>query len=305
MKQIPAYTCFLLLICLGLQAQNLPTFNSKKVTLAVPAFLPGLMADSLNAVAKNDTLFYTLQGQVFARGFAVPVGNPYTTLSTPWQTIFTMADAYAKKNKQAIINLYEPSSKSKVQSLLQGSGGNDFLSSVSVAAKANLRILAGFVYKEGWLVFTKDDLYGLHENYIIKQGTKYKLSALDDSSPVGWNVALYFKFEPKLPLPIAAITLPDSVRIESDTAVINLTVPSPRNWVAVFYGNPGSNAALLVQDNDINDFDKRPGKMTLHLPGTRFLDKGNYTLYFVCLNYPVQRFSPNFLTQQNRQIIVK
>jgi len=302
MKHLLLYTCFLLFVCAHSYAQTLPRFSSGNVTIAIPSFMPGIIPDSVNAVAANDTLFYAMHGQVFKKGVKVAPGSA-VTLATPWQTIAAMAGAYSKKNKQQIINLYETGSKSKIQALLQGSNGANFLSIVSVAANANLRILAGFEYRNGWLVFTKDDLYGLHENYIVKQNGQYKLSALDDTSSISWNLGLFYKYEPRPLVQFTDIVMRDSL-LNTDSVTITLTAPIPRSWVAIFYDKPGGSVTSLVQDDALNDLDKRPQKMTIRVPGSAFIEKGSYTLYFVCLNYPVQRFSKNFKGQKTRQLVV-
>ncbi len=290
---------FFVLLTVSSVAQDMPPFNPQPFKLYVPAFLPGIMEDA-SATLRNDTLVYDLVGQVFPGGYKIIRSGGYASLLTPWHTIYAMTDAYAKRNKQGIINLYAAASKSKIQQIVNGPLAPKFFEVVSKAAP-KLKLLAGINYQQGFAIYTEDDEYGLHENYLIKEGTTYKLSALNDQSPTGWNIASYFKFKPAPLLPVRNISKPDSINIE-DSAIISFTVPENGRWAGISLGELGP-LLQLTQDNGLNDFDPSPGKVTVHLKGSMFFNPGTYEFYIYSLNFPVQRVSMNFIKPEGKQII--
>ena len=287
------------LLMLSSKAQELPPFNPQPFKLFVPAFLPGMMEDA-SATLRNDTLEYDLVGQVFPGGYKIVRTGGFASLLTPWHTIYAMTDSYAKRNKQAIINLYASGSKTKIQQVVNGPDAAKFFEVVSKAAP-RLRLLAGVNYQQGFAIYTEDDVYGLHENFLIKEGTTYKLSALKDESPTGWNLALYFRFKPAPLLPVQKVSKPDSINIE-DSAIVSFILPEPGRWAALSLGEPGP-LLMLTQDNGLNDFDPAPGKVTVHLKGNMFYTPGSYEFYIYSLNFPVQRVSMNFIKPDSRQRI--
>jgi hypothetical protein len=109
-------------------------------------------------------------------------------------------------------------------------------------------------------------------------------------------------------LPDDSTAQSDSAKLDIDSlmqtyyANIGVTLPEAGRWVSLFYNRPGSNAIVVAQDNGRNDFDNNAGKVILHLNGDIFPEKGNYTLYIIASNYPIQRFSQNFLTQKSIQL---
>lgn len=281
--------------------EKIPAYVNKKISLHIPAFLPGIMKDSF-AILKNDTLQYKLNGQIFKNGIKIILQGESHTLRTPWETLYAMIDAYTKKNKKRIIDLYSSNSKEKIKELLNGNRSNEFLDFVSRAAKANLKILGGIQYQNGFMIYSKDDLFGIHENYIIKETDKYKLSVFDDNASTSWNIALYFKFDPKPMIPLKNIQIPDSLKLD-DSVNIKINLPEPDRWVAIYFGSPGEPIKFLVQDNGINDFNLEKNVIDLHLKGATFFVKGNYTIYISSFNYPVQRISQNFFKEQSKYVI--
>ncbi len=281
----------LLLMALFASPQNIPTFNPQPFKLYIPAFLPGIMEDA-SAELRNDTMIYSLEGQVFKGGYKIAATSAPLPLINPWQTLYAMTDAYAKRNKQKIIDLYSPDSKAKIQNVVNGPNAAKFFEVVSKAAP-KLELLAGVNYQNGFAVYTQDDEYGLHENYMKKVGDAYRLSALSDKSPTGWNLALYFKFDPKPLLPVSNVSMPDSIKYD-DSTTIRLTVPVAGRWVGVSLGQPGL-LIMMAQDNGMNDFDPSPGRVAIHVKGNMFFNPGTYEFYIYSLNFPVQRVSMNFI----------
>ncbi|MCW3107852.1 MAG: hypothetical protein JWQ09_2358 [Segetibacter sp.] len=262
--------------------------------------MPGIVDDS--AFMNNDTLIYDTEGQIFSKGYKVSIDRTYPALSSPWQTIFTMAYMYARRDKNGIVNLYDNTTKDRVNYFLSTAGAKPFLDEVSRAAKANLVILAGFKYDNGYMIYSKDDEMGIHENFIVKQGNKYKLAAINDSVPLRWNVGMYFKFMPAPMFTVGDISLPDSLAYE-DSVKVSVAMPQPGRWLAVFTDKAGDAVPLLVQDNGINDLDAGAGKVTFFFHGGTFINRGRYTFYITSFNYPVLKVSKNFFIPQARHTI--
>ena len=229
MRNVFALLIGMLFVTLKVTPQNIPPFNPQPFKLHIPAFLPGIMEDA-SAELRNDTLIYNLVGQLFAGRYKIAATSAPLPLINPWQTLYAMTDAYAKRNKQKIIDLYSPNSKAKIQNIVNGPNAAKFFEVVSKAAP-NLELLAGVNYQNGFAVYTQDAEFGLHENYIKKVGNTYRLSALSDKSPTGWNLALYLKFDPKPLLPVSNVSLPDSINMV-DSAIVRLIVPEtgPLGW---------------------------------------------------------------------------
>lgn len=264
-------------------------FTLKDLKIEVPNFLPGIMEDA-TAITKNDTIHYHLQGQFFMNA---PLTIDNLPLPYPWKVINEMVDAYKQENKVKIEELYDGKSKQKITDLLNGNHSKEMMNYVQNAAVSNLRILAGVGYKNGLMVYTKDDTYGLHENFIVVENGKYKLSALEDSSALLWNIGLYCKFEPKA-MSAVDIKTPDSLNLNH---IIQLTfkMEDADMWVAVYTEEPGQPVQLLVQDNGINDLDPDPLKIKFNLAGRQFISKGEKTFYIGSSNYPIQKISTQIL----------
>jgi hypothetical protein len=296
----------LLLLCCNLtfsapflfSQHNIPVFNFHDTTLAIPMFLPGIMADSGDGVLlRSDTLLYGVNGQMFGKtGYKITSNKSTTSEASPWITIFEMANAYAKKNRAGIIALYSSDSKDKINELLASNQAHSILDVFSKAALSNLRLLGGFKYNEGIIAYTEDDVYGVHENYLVQEGGTYRLSALEDKGSKAWNVALYFKFKPEPMLPLH-LEIPDSLKI-SATVTIKVPKLGPKSWIVVYTNKVGGPVTLLIQDNGVNDKNAALGQVTFTLTGEDFINEGIYEVYVSSFNYPVQRISTSMITGQ-------
>ena len=295
------FCCFLLVTFLSTKAQQVPLFDLQTVTISVPLFLPGVMDDG-TALMRNDTLFYSFHGQVFTNGYKVSKTKKQAADNSPWSLIFDLADAYSKKDSKKIIDLYEAGSKEKISNLLSGDEAPAFLKFVSEAVHSNFKILGGIEYQHGFMVFTSDDKYGLHSNFMIKDGNGYKLSALEDSSPTGWNIGLYFKFNPRPLVALKNVIVPDSISLKSTMTII-VILPEAMRWVAAYLGQPGEPVKMLVQDNGVNDLDPQKKVVRFRLPASVFPGRGTYRFYISSFNYPVQKISKNFFLPDALHVI--
>lgn len=294
-------SCLFLNIMLILSAQinpnrqqlTAPEFRPGTFQLWIPSFLPGIMEDSTTAFSFHDTLIYNLNGQIFPGGYSIPKNIRGQKLSTPWETIIEMTDAYRKKDRQRILNLYNYSSAEKVRDFLNDTDATGFLDYVSKAANAHLKILGGIDYDNGFVVFVKDSLHGVHINYLVKEGEQYKLSSLEDNKAALWNIMNYFNYEPKPPVPVKGIIFPDSIDINGGVD-IRFHVPEAGNWAAVYLPIAGESVRLLVQDNGAHDLDPSKGTIEFTLPGVVFINPGTYNFYIASFNYPAQRVTKNY-----------
>lgn len=297
MKQLLLYA--LLFINCSLCAQKGRTFFIlKAVNIDIPAFLPGIMDDTSTPVT-DDTLHYQLKGQSFV---GAPLYVDSLPLPYPWNLINEMVAAYKKKDKKMIAAMYNAASQQMITNVLNGELSSEMMDFVNVSSAANLRILAGIGYKDGFMIYTKDDVNGLHENFVVIENGKYKFSALEDSSAALWNTALYFKFEPDSIRPVD-ILFADSLHI-NHSKMIDLTLPEGTSWLALYEGENGEPVNLLVEDNGMNDYNPDPGKISFDLAGKVFVNTGSHTYYVAALNYPVQSINIKLLLPQLKHEIV-
>ena len=281
--------------CLQAQSSDIPVYKPEKKTIRIPLFLPGVLKDS-TAIELNDTLIYEVKGQFFDPTLPVRPGRRFTAPASPWQTIFEMADAYAKKDANRIRILYNTASRAKIDAVLNGTQSSAFLDYVSKATRSDLRLIGGMDYRQGILAFSSDSAFGPHLNYLVKEGGVYKLSALDDATGTSWNLGLYFKFRPGPIIRISNLTIPDSLII-SDSIRLDLRVSNPESWIAVTPDQIGGMVPCLVQDNGMNDRDPRKGYVSFLLRGSHFIVPGDYRFNINNFNHPVQKIHKVFLDE--------
>lgn len=291
-------SCFLfLLLILAFQvpAQNIvPPFAPRTIQLTVPSFLPGLARDPA-ATVQNDTLFYNLNGMLFKSGYRIGAGSQSLELSTPFETLLEMVDAYAKRDKNRIVNLYSGSSAEQIKSLMNGPEGVEFLSYVHSIAIGTLDLLGVVEYKEGYLTFVKDHDEKVHINYIVKDGAAYKLAVFNDNQPTSWNLNVFFNTSPLPMIPLRTTVRKDSLAT-NDSVMVQVTVPSNTAYVAL-YTKSGEAARLIVEDNGKGDLNLTKNRVSFYVPGYLFPKAGDNTFYLAAFNYPVTYISSNFLVK--------
>ncbi len=295
MRQMLLYGLMLLSVVTNAQENY---FKLKAVDIDIPAFLPGIMYDSSTAII-DDTLHYKLKGQSFV---GAPIYIDSLTLPYPWKMINEMVAAYKQKDKKRIAALYNTTSQQLITDVLNGELSTEMIDYVNAASAANLRILAGISYKNGFMIYTKDDVNGLHENFVVIENGTYKFSALEDSSAIIWNTALYFKFEPDSIRPVD-VPFIDSMHI-NNSKTIDITLPEGTSWLALYEGESGEPINLLVEDNGINDYNPDPGKISFDLGGKVFVNTGHHTFYAAALNYPVQSINRKLLLPKLKKEII-
>ncbi len=300
MKYRFLWLCFILFVN-PISAQDVPGFNPQSLTLSIPAFLPGIMDDT-TALLHNDTLSYVLRGQIFNLPYKIVTTKRKRIGNSPWTVLLELADAYGRKDKKKIIDLYDEGSRDKITQLLSGSESGTFLQYASDAVHSNLKIVGGIEYQSGFMVYSKDDKYGLHVNFMLKGVDGYKLAVLDDQSPTGWNLGLYFKNNPGQLIPVKNVLLPDSISIENTMTVV-IILPEASRWVAIYFGKAGEPIKALVEDNGPNDLDKQKKVVRFRVPASIFPTPGTYNFYISSFNYPVQRISANFFLPDARHVI--
>ena len=292
---------FLILSSTATAAQLKGSFVTSNFRVYIPSNLPGIMTDA-SATMRDDTLVYDLKGKQFGDEGVKIIRIINHSMSTPLETISELVDAYAKKDKERIVSIYNSSSKDQVSAYINSSEGIGFLDYVYKAANANIKILAVIEYLDGYIVFVKDNIYGSHMNYLVNEGGTYKLSILDDKKPTSWNINVYFSTGPKPLIPIQHVMLPDSLGI-NDSLRVSLPVAEGGRWIAIYSGNVGEAIPLLVQDNGHNDLDPALKKISFYLPGSIFIHPGIHSFYIAAFNYPVNVISSGMLKPVARHTI--
>ena len=289
------------LAAVSVEAQDAPEFKLQPISISIPHYLPGVMADSL-AINTADSLYYTVKGQIFTPPVKTVAIKKKIKTNSPFNVFSELLAAYRKKDKKKIADLYNNSSKSTITDLLEGNEASAFLEYAGEVVRNNPRIVGCIEYKEGVLIYSRDDKYGLHENYIVNESGSYKLSSLNDSSARGWNIGLYFKYKPGMMIPVKNVLLPDSIHMENSMTVV-IILPEPLRWVAIYFGNPGEPIKALVQDNGSNDLDKQKRVVRFRVPATIFPTTGTYNFYIASFNYPVQKISADFMVPEAMHVI--
>lgn len=282
---------------------NIPAFKKANIRLYIPAYLTGIMEDAAGSL-RNDTLIYNLTGQLFNKdGFTVIKNSRARGLATPWETMIELTDAYIKRDKERVINLYSDANKAEIRSYLNGPEAGEFLDYAAKIANANLKIIGGITYQQGFLVYVRDNTKAVRLNYMVKEGNQYKLSKLDDKRPTSWNIQVYFSYQPGPMIPAKNVALPARLKID-DSVALKIMLPEAGRWVALYMGKPGESVQLLAQDNGLNDHNPVMKQVTIHLPGYIFINPGDYSFYISSFNYPVQRISAAFFTDAKYSITI-
>lgn len=289
MKIINITTVFVFLFCFELKAQpKTPEFKTESIELKFTKFLNGCMSDSINTVGNN--LVYNLKGQIFGQnGVLLPAlsdgfsGN--TNRSTPWETLSELVAAYQQKDVGKIKDLYTKESQQKVSQVFEGENAPKALEALSMCGK--VKVMMGFEYKNGYYAIVETEKYGVNSNFLVLEKGKYKLSMLADKSPISWNIALYWKFKPE-PFKKPTVTfVPDSISLSVPKEMV-FNISTPKNWVIVFTDKLGSPVTVYAQDGGINDAENLAQQVKFAFDARSFVVKGDYTLYVLESNYPIQ-----------------
>jgi hypothetical protein len=289
MKIINITTVFVFLFCFELKAQpKTPEFKTESIELKFTKFLNGCMSDSINTVGNN--LVYNLKGQIFGQnGVLLPAlsdgfsGN--TNRSTPWETLSELVAAYQQKDVGKIKDLYTKESQQKVSQVFEGENAPKALEALSMCGK--VKVMMGFEYKNGYYAIVETEKYGVNSNFLVLEKGKYKLSMLADKSPISWNIALYWKFKPE-PFKKPTVTfVPDSISLSVPKEMV-FNISTPKNWVIVFTDKLGSPVTVYAQDGGINDAENLAQQVKFVFDARSFVIKGDYTLYVLESNYPIQ-----------------
>jgi len=289
MKKIIVITVIAFLSYYYTTAQNnIPVFNSTNIELKFSKFLNGCMKDSLNTVGNN--LVYRLKGQQFGEnGINLPLLSDgfsgKSNRSTPWETLTELVAAYQQKDVRKIKELYNSTSQEKVSKVFDGENAQVALDALSACGK--VKVMMGFEYKDGYYAIVETEKYGINSNYFVKEKGIYKLSYLDEKSAITWNLSLYWKFKPKPFLQPAIVTLADSISF-TETKDFNFKVSAAKNWVIIFSDRVGSPVTAYVQDGGYRDDDNLEQQIKLAFEAKILLSKGNYNLFILESNYPVQ-----------------
>ena len=270
-------------------AQNsIPAFTTSDIELKFTKFLNGCMKDSLNTVGNN--LLYKLKGQQFGEnGINLPqISDGFTgktNQATPWEVLSELIYAYQQKDVKKIKELYNSASQEKVVKVFEGENAQAALTALSECGK--VKALMGFEYKNGYYVIVETEKYGINYNYLIKEKGKYKLSMLEEKSPLTWNIALYWKFRPKPLIKPNIVMMADSILLTEKKELV-FKEANPKNWVIIFSDRVGTPVTAYAQDGGFNDEDNLSQQIKIAFEARALITKGIYNLYIVESNYPIQ-----------------
>lgn len=292
----------LLLICQYGLAQQTPLFQPEPLRIQIPTYLPGMMNDPF-ALKQNDTLVYYFNGILFQKNSHKVSRNRGVQLSTPFETINELVDAYVKKDKDRIVNLYNAASEEKVRKYINGPQGNDFLTYVRSTAMGTISFVAAIEYKNGYIVFIRDNEAKVHLNYLVREGEEYKLSVFEDDQPTSWNLNVFFHYAPEPMMPVKKVAIPTSLSWK-DSVLVQFTLPAGKSYAAVFSGQTDENPLLVIQDNGSHDLNNTKNKVSFYLPAYLFGATGSHNFYIGGFNYPVMKSSRSFFKKEAEYTIV-
>lgn len=296
MKRIYFFLLFLA-VGSGLAAQNRDDFSPQSLRLAIPAFMPGVTEDPV-AVVQKDSLIYSLRGVFYRKGYRLAQGNRNPSLATPVELLQEMIDAYAKKDKNRIINLYNAASEAQVRTLVNGPEGNEYLTYVRSTAINPLELLAAIAYRDGYLMFLKDAEGKTHVNYVVLEGSEYKLSAFKDNKPTSWNLNVYFSTAPRPMAPLQNVVIRKDSLAMNDSVLVHAVIPEGTSHLALFTDQAGEAPRLIITDNSTEDLNLTKNRISFYIPGYLFLQPDIYRFYLAAFNFPVTYVSPNFFAKE-------
>jgi len=272
----------------GISQNLIPEFKTESIEIRFTKYLNGCMPDPENTIGNE--YVYRLKGQIFkdndGRIPSLQDGfNGKTAQSTPWETLSELVAAYKAKDVKKIKSLYNKSSQAKVSAIFEGENAQNALNTLSQCGE--VKILMGFEYQNGYYAIVETENLGINSNYFILEKGKYKLSALADKNPASWNLALYWKFRPKEFLKPVKISKPDSIAL-NETRNMVFRLSSQGSWIIIFRDKAGEPVLSYAQDGGYRDNDNKWQQVSLSFGAANMIAKGNYTLYAIESNYPVQ-----------------
>jgi hypothetical protein len=285
-----------------LSAQDFPSLNMKEQQIIFPAFISGMLRDT-SAKLSGDTFIYRLRSQWFIDQ-PLPLGKKESPgRSTPFETMNELVIAYATKNAGRIVELYRPDARKKISELLTRDQKEEVLN--YFAGAKNVVLLAILQIQNGYLIYTRDDIYGVHENYLTLYQGKYYATPLDNHrSATRWNIGLYLKFLPKPFFELPLFTFPDSISI-TDSLKIECSLPAGYH-IQMFHESPGQLIPYRIEDNGPQDLAAEAGKILFYMSADGFpVVDGKYSFYLTSSNFPVAKISPSLLRKGRKYTLKK
>ena len=311
MKKHSTLVVFLLLMLCAMTAQaqglKFPDFNPGKIEFKIPAFLPGMVNDSLHL--KNDSFRYNYKGIIFkGRDGHIPdkidgftgKGN----MSTPWQTLAEALYNYQNRDFENVQKLYTKSSRPMMDEMLKGTRKDSFIT--MMAGIKEINVLSIFDYADGMVAIV--DMKGLAINpvYFVKQKKKYYLSSLVDKDRSAWNIAMYLNYAP-LPFISPQIqAVPDTIVAEDTAVTMSFRLSKPGDYLVMGPATPGQSIIYLCKDNSPLDLDTRPGSVKIEMTAYYMRHAGIVPLFAVESNVPVMKVYNSMINGGKKfQVFVK
>lgn len=285
----------LLTVPYAANAQNkYPDYTIGDLEIKIPASLPGIKPDAIN----NGFITYTLKGQLFASGQNNIIQETSAGFSgksdkaTPYQTLTELVSVVRKSDWKAMKKLYVKSSAKELDNLIPEDKRADYFNSLN--ENKEVKVIGCFEYRNGVLVLIENPDKSVNTAFFVKDGKKYMMQRLVDSSAMVWNLALYFRFRPQPVKPAELVSKLDSVSIDAEQKLVFNTKPG--NWVLLFKDQASSPVIIRVQDGDAEtDFNPSPGVVEVRLDKRNLSGTKQYTISASESNYPVYMVSDELL----------
>ncbi len=298
MKKILILT--LLFVTYLANAQNrYPDFTVGDLEIKVPASLPGLKPDATN----NGFITYNLKGQLFASGQNNIIQESTAGFSgksdkaTPYQTLTELVSVVRKSDWKAMKKLYVKSSAKELDNLIPEDKRADYFKSLN--ENKEVKVIGCFEYRNGVLVLIENPDKSVNTAFFVKDGKKYMMQRLVDSSALVWNLSLYFRFRPQPVKPAVLVSKLDSVSIDGEQKLIFNTQQG--NWVLLFKDQASTPVIIRVQDGDAEtDFDPSPGVVEVRLSKRNLSGTKQYNINAAESNYPVYMVSDELLQNASK-----
>lgn len=281
-------------------AQNkYPDYTMGDLEIKVPASLPGLKPDAVN----NGFITYNLKGQLFAAGQNNIIQETAAGFSgksdkaTPYQTLTELVSVVRKSDWKAMKKLYVKSSAKELDNLIPEDKRADYFKSLN--DNKEVKVIGCFEYRNGVLVLIENPDKSVNTAFFVKDGKKYMMQRLVDSSALVWNLSLYFRFRPQPVKPAVLVSKLDSVSIDGEQKLIFNTQQG--NWVLLFKDQASTPVIIRVQDGDAEtDFDPSPGVVEVRLSKRNLSGTKQYNISAAESNYPVYMVSDELLQNASK-----
>jgi hypothetical protein len=282
-------------LILGQEDYTIRNFN-----LNIPIEIKGLSKDprSLQQGYYKYSLegfdFYAKDGNSFplkSQGF-----NGVTNRNSPIDIVAELFYAWQTKNKEKLISLYSDASKNLAESTFSDKVFNNY--SDVMVKETNPKVLMGYSYGKGFIVFNKFESLGIEQLYMEKKASgEYHIVPLNDTSVMNYNIHVFLNYLPK-PFNKPRINLPKDTISLSEEIKIKLTVSQRANYIVFFFPKQNSPVFVNLPDMSGADLNSNPREIEFDITlGWFFENAGDNTFYAIESNFPISTVSERMIKE--------